>query len=258
MDSIRRRLVATAAAFVPIGAFWPMPVLSAGWPEKTLTLIVPFSAGGPADGLARFIAAELGQRLGQTVIVENVPGAGASIGMSRVARAEPDGYTLGYATTASHVTAPFLYSKLPYDPVKDFTPISLAAAHVNVLVTGSASRIESVPQLIAFAKKNPDKLTFGSAGIGSTNHLSVELLMKMTGTRMRHVPYKGSGPALIDVVAGTIDFMFDVPLTCMPLVNAGRLRKATGPTLEAKDARTGGAGGTGNTLGSAQAIASRL
>lgn len=230
MKPLNRRdaLGLLGAAVLPglaLGQSWP-----GGGPVR---LVVPFAAGGPADTLARVIAERLQPRLGAPVIVENVGGAGATLGMTRVAQANADGYTLGYGTSASHVISPLLYSKVAYDPLKGFTPISLVAEHVNVLVVAAASRFRSVADILRAAKSAPGRVTYASAGVGSTNHLSGELLAQAAGVTLTHVPYKGSGPAIIDVAAGTVDFMFDVPLTAMPLVHSGKLR-ALATTLSDK------------------------
>ncbi len=159
------------------------------------------------------------------MIVENVPGAGASIGMERVARAAPDGYTIGLATTGTHAINPQLYgTRLPHDTSRDFTPHTLAVRYVNVLVVNPKLGIDSVGDLVAYAKANPDKVTFGSAGNGSSNHLSGEVLKMVTGAPMQHMPYRGSAPALADVIAGNITFMFDILITAMPSAQAGRVK----------------------------------
>jgi tripartite-type tricarboxylate transporter receptor subunit TctC len=196
-----------------------------GFPEKPIRWIVPFPPGGSTDGFSRPLAAKLAELLGQAVVVENIGGAGASIGSDRIAKSAPDGYTIGLATTGSHAINPHIYgAKLPHDTVKDFTHITLAVSYVNVLVVNPNVPAKSVGELIAYAKANPGKVSFGSAGNGSSNHLSGEVLKVLTKAPMEHIPYKGSGPAMTDVMAGNITFMFDVLITSIPQMNAGRVR----------------------------------
>jgi len=190
-----------------------------------LRWIVPFPPGGSTDGFSRPLAAKLSELLGQPVVVENIGGAGASIGSDRIAKSAPDGYTIGLATTGSHAINPHIYgAKLPHDTIKDFTHIALAVSYVNVLVVNPNVPVASVSELIAYAKANPGKVTFGSAGNGSSNHLSGEVLKVLTKAPMEHIPYKGSGPAMTDVMAGNITMMFDVLITSIPQMRAGRVR----------------------------------
>lgn len=214
-----------AAALTAAFASLPLAAAAQSFPSKPIRWIVPFPPGGPTDGFSRGAAQKLSEVLGQPVIVENVPGAGASIGMERVARAAPDGYTIGLATTGTHAINPHLYGpRLPHDTSRDFTPLTLAVRYVNVLVVNPKLPIDSVADLVAYAKANPDKATFGSAGNGSSNHLSGEVLKMVTGVPMQHVPYRGSAPALADVIGGNITFMFDILITAMPSANAGRVK----------------------------------
>ena len=195
------------------------------FPSKPIRWIVPFPPGGSTDGFSRPLAAKLADLLGQPVVVENIGGAGASIGSDRIAKSAPDGYTIGLATTGSHAINPHIYgAKLPHDTVRDFTHIALAVSYVNVLVVNPNVPARSVAELIDYAKANPGKVTFGSAGNGSSNHLSGEVLKVLTRAPMEHIPYKGSGPAMVDVMAGNITFMFDVLITSIPQMRAGRVR----------------------------------
>jgi len=195
------------------------------FPSKPIRYIVPFPPGGPTDTFSRALTARLGEALGQPVVVENVPGAGAAIGMDRLAKSAPDGYTIGLATTGSHAINPHVYgAKLTYNALKDFTPLTLAVSYVNILVVNPAVPVKSVADLVAYAKANPGKVNFGSAGNGSSNHLSGELLKSLTGAPMQHIPYKGSAPALTDVVSGQLTFMFDILNTSLPQIAAGRVR----------------------------------
>jgi len=194
------------------------------WPSKPIRLVVPFPPGGPTDILGRAIGSKLSELLGQPVIIDNRGGAGGGIGADNVAKSQPDGYSLLLGTTGTHTINPNLYSKLPYDPIKDFAPISLVVRYLNILVVNPNLPVKSVAELIALAKQKPGQVTFGSAGNGSSNHLTAEMLSTMTGVKMQHVPYKGSGPALTDVIAGQINFMFDQYSTVAPNIKAGKLR----------------------------------
>lgn len=194
------------------------------YPSKPLRWIVPFPPGGPTDTFSRAAAQKLSDLFKQPVVVENRAGAGAAIGMEALAKSAPDGYTIGLSTTGSHAINPHLYSKLAYDPVKDFAPITLAISYVNVLVVNPSLPIQTAADLVAYAKANPGKVSFGSAGNGSSNHLFGELLKSLTGAPMQHVPYKGSLPALTDVIAGNLTFMFDILNVSGPQMRAGRVR----------------------------------
>ncbi len=233
-----RRTVVRSLSAGALGAVSGMSAVGAGllarpahaqtaatFPSKPMRWIVPFPPGGPTDSFSRPVAQKLSEILGQPVVVENVPGAGASIGMDRIAKSAPDGYTIGLATTGTHSINPHLYgARLPHDTTRDFTPLTLALRYVNVLVVNPKIPVTTVAELVAYAKANPGKVTFGSAGNGSSNHLSGEALKVVTGAPMQHIPYRGSAPALADVIAGNITFMFDIPITAMPSANAGRVR----------------------------------
>jgi tripartite-type tricarboxylate transporter receptor subunit TctC len=210
---------------IALGLFFSIPANAQPYPSKPLRWIVPFPPGGSTDGFSRPLAAKLAELLGQPVVVENVGGAGASIGSDRIAKSAPDGYTIGLATTGSHAINPHIYgAKLPHDTIKDFTHIALAVSYVNVLVVNPNVPARSVAELIAYAKANPGKVSFGSAGNGSSNHLSGELLKVLSKAPMEHIPYKGSGPAMTDLMAGNITMMFDVLITSIPQMRAGRVR----------------------------------
>ena len=194
------------------------------WPSKPLKWIVPFPPGGPTDALSRAVALKLGEALGQPVLIENRGGAGGGLGMDALSKSAPDGYTIGLSTTGTHAINPALYgTRIPYNAIKDFTPLTLAVSYVNILVINPAHPAKNVKQLIEFAKANPGKVTFGSAGNGASNHLSGEVLKTLSGAPMQHVPYKGSAPALTDVMAGNITFMYDVLVTGLTQVKAGRV-----------------------------------
>lgn len=195
---------------------------------QQIKIIVPFAPGGTTDVTGRVLADRLSAKWNTSVIVENVPGAGTNVGIDRVAKSAPDGTTIGIITP-SMVTNPFLYSKMPYDPEKDILPISLTVKIPNLLVVKNELPVKNVAEFIAYLKANPGKLNYASSGAGSTIHLSGEIFKKATGTEMVHVGYRGSGPALNDLVAGQVDLMFgDIP-TVISLVRAGKL-KALGVT----------------------------
>jgi tripartite-type tricarboxylate transporter receptor subunit TctC len=185
---------------------------------------VPFPAGGTTDILARAVAQKLSETWGQQVIVDNRPGAGGNIGSELVAKAPPDGYTLLMGTVGTHAINPSLYAKMPYDHVKDFVPVILVAGVPNVLVVNPSLPINSVQELIAYGKANPNKLNFASSGNGTSIHLSGELFRTMTGVQMTHVPYKGSSPALTDLIGGQVQLMFDNLPSSLQFIKAGKLR----------------------------------
>ena len=194
------------------------------YPSKPIRLVVAFPPGGTGDISARTIAQKLGELLGQPVIVDNRPGAGGNIGTDLVAKAAPDGYTITAGSSNTHVTNLSLYKSVPYDPVRDFAPITIAVIVSNVLVVNPAVPASSVRELIALARRAPGSLRFASAGSGTTPHIAGEMFRLMTGTDLVHVPYKGGAPALIDVVNGQVEMMFAGLATALPHVKAGRLR----------------------------------
>ena len=193
------------------------------WPTKTITWIVPFSAGGPTDGMARDIAAHVAKELGQQIIIENAAGAGGTIGSAKAAKAAPDGYTFLVGHLGYMAAAPSLYKKLAYDPVKDFEPVMRFPDTPMVLLVPQSSPYKNVAELIAYAKKNPGKLNFGNAGAGSTSHLIAALFENKAGIDALSVPYKGVAPAMNDLIAGQVDAMFDQTNTALPQVQGGRL-----------------------------------
>ncbi len=194
------------------------------YPTKPIRIVVPFPPGGATDLLARDVAQKLTDAWGQSVIVDNRPGAGGNIGSELVAKAAPDGYTLEMGTVGTHAINASLYAKMPYDHVKDFVPIILVAGVPNVLVVNPSVPVNSVAELIAYAKANPGKLNFASSGAGTSIHLSGELFKVMAGVDVTHVPYKGSAPALQDLLGGQVQFMFDNLPPSLPHIKAGKLR----------------------------------
>jgi len=194
------------------------------YPNHQVALIAPWPAGGAVDALCRAVAAPLSERLGKSVVVENRPGAGSVIGTAAGAKAAPDGYTLVMPGSGSLAISATMYKKLPYDPVKDFIPLTLVAKIPFVLVVTPSLPVHSVGELVAYANENPGKLSYGSGGPGSPHHLQAELLKSMTGIAMTHVPYKGSAPALTDVIAGHIAVMFSDTVPAFPQIKAGKVR----------------------------------
>ena len=194
------------------------------WPAKPIRLISPFPPGAVVDTLCRTIAVPLGEALGQPVIVENRPGAGGNIGMDIVAKAPADGYTIGMGGIAQHAINPSVYARMPFDPVRDFAPIIFVARNVNVLVVHPSLPAHDVRELIAYARANPGKLSFGSAGAGTSQHLAGELFKQLAGIDMTHVPYKGAGPAVSDLLAGQIPLMFVDISAVLGHIRAGKLR----------------------------------
>ena len=194
------------------------------WPAKPIKWIVPFAPGGTTDILARTVGEKLALALGQPVVIENKPGAGGGVGAEFTAKAAPDGYTIMGGTISTHAINASLYNKLPYDPVKDFVAITLIARVPNMLVVTPAIPAANVKELIALLKANPNKYSFASSGNGTSQHLSGELFKTMAGVEMQHIPYKGSPPALQDVVGGQVTMTFDNITTALPLAKAGKLR----------------------------------
>ena len=193
------------------------------YPEKPITLVVPFAPGGANDTLGRIIAQSLSMELKQTVIVENKPGAGSTIGAEFVANAKPDGYTL-LLVSAAHVISNSIYTKLRYDPIRNFTPVAQLTNSAYVLVTGKDSSIKSVQDIIKLATKEPNKITYASSGIGSAPHLAGALLAAKGGVDLVHIPYKGGGPALLDVMRGDTDIYFASQSGALPFIQSDKLR----------------------------------
>ncbi len=193
-----------------------------GYPNKPIRMVVTFPSGGAPDILARIFSEKIG--LGQAVVVDNKPGAGGNIGAEIVAKSPGDGYTLVMGTVGTHSINGALYAKMPYDMVKDFTPVSLIASAPNLLVVNNDLPVKNVQELIAYMKANPNKLSFGSPGIGTSVHVSGELFKSMTGTSMTHVPYKGRQFALPDLLGGQIQLMFDNMPSALPMARDGKIR----------------------------------
>jgi len=223
MQVARRTLIAASLSALALSAIVLPAQAEDKWPSKPITYVVPFPAGGTTDILARLIGQKLGPALGTNVIIDNRPGAGGNIGSELVARAAPDGYTIMGGTISSHSINASLY-KLSYDPLKSFAPITLIGTNANVLVVNPASPFKSVKELIAAAKAKPASLSFASAGNGTSQHLSAELFKTMTGIDMVHIPYKGSAPAIQDVIGGQVPLMFDTTVVAGPFIQSGKVR----------------------------------
>lgn len=232
----RRR---TALALLAGAACAPAAFAQSAWPTRPVRIVVPFAAAGTTDILARALAPELQRVFGQPFVVDNKPGAGGNTGSAEVAKAPPDGYTLLMGTVGTHAINPSLYEKMPYDAKRDFLPITLVAGVPNVLVLNPAMAqrygINSVADLTRVARANPGRLNVASSGNGTSIHLSAELYKSLTGTFMVHFPYRGSGPALLDLMAGNVDLMFDNLPSAMPHIRSGRL-KALAVTSAARSA----------------------
>ena len=213
------RLVFMALAGAAAGAAFAQT----GYPSKPVRMVVPSSAGGGTDIVARIIAPELSKRLGQQVVIDNRPGAGTMIGIEVAAKSPPDGYTLlmGLSTLAINSA---LYKKVPYDPVRDFAPITQAVSSASIIVVHPSVPVKTVKELIAFARARQGQLNYASAGTGTYPHMTMELFLSMAKLKMVHIPYKGTGPAMIDMVAGQVATMAATILTGMPQIRAGRLR----------------------------------
>ena len=216
-------------------AGWTSPMVmapaSADYPVKPVTMIVGFPPGTATDSVGRILSERLGARLGKAFIVDNKPGQGGSIGAAAAAKAPPDGYTLLISATAPLATNPHLYSKLPYDSLRDFAPIGLHSWLPYVLVVNSNIKINSFAELLERAKAEPGKLSYASIGNGTTSHLLMSMLMEFTGTKISHIPYKGSAQAQTDLIGGHVDMTFDTMVSVMPHVKAGTLKALAVSTL---------------------------
>ena len=212
------------ASLAAAGLSMASPTMAQTFPSKPMTIVVPFSAGGTTDILARIVGQALSNELGQSVVVDNRAGAGGNIGAAVAAKAPADGHTLFMGTVGTHAINASLYKKLPFDPIKDFAPLSRVANVPNVLVSHPSQPYKTVSELIAYAKSHPGKVNYASSGSGSSIHLSGELFEAMTKTGMVHIPYKGSAPAVNDLLANQVDIMFDNLPSAIAHVRAGKLR----------------------------------
>ncbi len=221
-------LAATACA---AGILQSAGAWAQAWPAKPVRVVVPFPPGGSTDIVARIVAQKLGERLGQSMVIENRGGAGGTLGAAQVAKAAPDGYTLLVASTSTHIVAPGVYPKLEYDPVKDFAPVSLMAVSPYLLVVNPALPAKSVKELVELARRQPGKLNYASAGVGSTTHLAMEMLKSASNTYMLHIPYNGNGPAGTAVIGGQVEILFGSLPALLPHAKGGRVRALAVGTL---------------------------
>jgi tripartite-type tricarboxylate transporter receptor subunit TctC len=223
MLKVVRSALRNAALIALLGSlFAPPSALAQDWPTQPITIVVPFVAGGTTDIVARIIAQPLSERLHQSIVIENVGGGGGTIGAGNAARAQPDGYTIFMATVA-HTMAPGIYKKLSYDFEKDFDPITIAASVPNILIVNPSVPVKTVAELIAYIKANPGKVNYGSAGIGSTEHMSGALFRSLAGLDIVHVPYRGGAPMLGDLVAGHIQMSIETSGAATPFIKGGQV-----------------------------------
>jgi len=224
MSPIRSCVALGAAAMVCAGLVPAAPAAAQAYPTKPIRLVVPYTAGGSSDFVGRQMAQKMSEGLGQSVVVENKPGVAGITGTEIVARSAPDGYTLALVGMTTHASNAWLYKKLPYDPIKDFAPVSVAIVSPLVLVVNPEVPAKNVQELIAYAKANPGKVNYGSAGVGNTLHLAGELFKSRANIDITHVPYKGASAAMGDLLGGRIQMMIDLVQTPLPNIQAGKLR----------------------------------
>ncbi|HUI96424.1 MAG TPA: tripartite tricarboxylate transporter substrate binding protein BugD [Xanthobacteraceae bacterium] len=215
-------LAALLAVLIAVGAYVP-PAVAQTYPSRPVTIIVPFAAGGPTDTIARVLAQRMGPALGQTVVVENTTGAAGSIGVARVARAAPDGYTIGIGHWSTHVVNAAVYN-LSYDVLNDFAPISLVANNPQLIESKNTVPAKNLAEFIAWVKANQDHITAGTAGVGSASHIGGIFFQEVTRTKFQFVPYRGTAPMMQDLLAGQIDLSFDQAANSLPQVRAGQIR----------------------------------
>lgn len=232
MSKLTRRMALSAGLSLLSLLAANAPASAAGFPERQVTLVVPFAAGGSTDVVARIIAQKMSEDLGQQVIVQNIAGAGGNLGADNVARADADGYTILMGTVATHALNPLILKSTPYDAEKDFAPVSLLVVVPNVLVVNPELPAKNVEELLALLKGAPDQYSYASSGNGTPLHLSGELFKGMAGVEMVHIPYKGSGPALNDVIANQVPIMFDNLPSSSGHIKAGTLRALAVTTKE--------------------------
>jgi tripartite-type tricarboxylate transporter receptor subunit TctC len=235
--AIRRTVLSSIAACAAAAALSPAFAANAAadYPNRPIRLIVPFGAGGSTDMVARLLADKMGQILGKAVVVDNRGGAGGSIGASEIAKAAPDGYTIGMATVSTHGSNPAIFRKLPYDAIKDFAPITNVMSVPSVFVVNASVPAKTMKEFIALAKANPDKYTFASPGTGSLGHANIENFMNLAGIQLLHIPYKGAGQAITDALGGQVNAMTDNLPSTLPHIKAGQLRPLAVLALKRSD-----------------------
>lgn len=231
--SIARRGLLTGLTTLALGSIGASAAAQpAGYPQRPLRLVLGFPPGGATDQSARMVALKMAEFLGQPIVVENRPGASGNIAAEHVARSAPDGYTLFYTTSTVHGINPNVYARLPYDPVADFAPVLYVSRTMLALLVRNDLGVQSVPDLVALARSRPARLGYASAGLGSTQHLAAALFCRQAGIDALHVPYKGSAPALTDLMSGQVDFMIDTLSASLPFIRAGKLRALAVSGLE--------------------------
>src|SRR5262245_36670814 len=221
---MRRTTIALVLVCAALAAAAVSAAAQDAWPNRQIRMVVPLPAGAAVDVIGRLVAAKLGERLGQTIVIENRAGASGAIGADAVAKAAPDGYTLGMATTTTHVTNAIVNSKLAYDPVKDFTAIAMIGVVPYALSVSPKLPVNSVQELLALARSKPGILSYSSVGLGSVAHLATELLANMTGIKLNHVPYRAASQAVIDLAEGRIDITFGTLGSSLPLIKDGKIK----------------------------------
>lgn len=219
-----RKLIAACAAVLAVGCLTLTPSLAQDWPQKQIRFIVPFPAGGGTDFVARIVADHVSQKLGQPIFVENRGGANGSIGLEAVKQADADGYTFGFTSDTPMTVNPWLYKNLAYDPLKDFVPVVSAVRLPGMLAANPSLPANNIAELIALAKQKPNSIAYGSAGIGNFSHLAMVLFSQATGVQMLHVPYKGTGPMAMGILAGEVQIEFNNVSTLYPYVKDGKLK----------------------------------
>ena len=212
------------AAALAIVFAWSHPLAAYDWPARTITMVVPFPAGGPIDVAARILAPPMGEQLGQQIIIENVAGAGGSTGASRVAKAAPDGYVFLYGNSGTHTYSQLLTKRPPYNAITDFAPVAVFVENSKVLATRKDFPADTLPDFVGYAKANQSRMQFGSAGAGSATHMTCVLLNAAIGIDVTHVPYRGTGPAMQDLMGGRIDYICDVISTALPLIRSNSIK----------------------------------
>eukprot|EP01034_Spumella_vulgaris_P046649 gene46649-biopygen39730 len=209
-----------------------VPAAAQDYPTKPIKLVVPYAPGGGADSVARIVAKKVSENIGQAIVIENKGGAGSIVGTDLVAKAEPDGYTLLLGQSGPISINPAVYKSLPYDPVKDFAPVTMTTAYPYVLVVNSESPAKTLQEFVALAKSKPGAMNYGSTGVGAANHLVAELFASKAGLKMTHVPYRGTALAVGDLVSGTLNVVFGDPISVLPHIKSGKLRPLAVTSLE--------------------------
>ena len=228
MTALNRRTLLALAALAPL----PSIALAQSFPNKPIKLVVPYAPGGGADSVARIVSKKVSEQIGQPIVIENKGGAGSILGTDQVAKAEPDGYTLLLGQSGPISINPAVYKTLPYDPIKDFAPVTMMTGYPYILVVNADSPAKTLQEFVALAKARPDQMNYGSTGVGAANHLVAELFNSKAGLRMTHVPYRGTALAVADLLAGTLTMVFGDPVTVLPHIKSGKLRALAVTSLQ--------------------------